>query len=175
MSTRSLEDRIREIEDRLEILNLVAAHPPGADTGADAYIRTVWTEDGDFDLGGPKSLTGRDHIASHVRIPEHQVAIAGGICHFAGLPHIAITGDTAVVTSYLLLLWPQTQGDPVEVSNHGTSKGFRVHRAGANRWDLVRTAEGWKVKSRVSRSMDSAESRKILRRGLEHASGGRTG
>ena len=50
---------------------------------------------------------------------EHQAAIAGGLAHFTGLPHVAIDGDTAVVTSYLQILVPQTQGDPVEVPNHG--------------------------------------------------------
>ena len=31
---QSLEDRIRAVEDRLEIYNLIATHPPSADTGA---------------------------------------------------------------------------------------------------------------------------------------------
>ena len=39
MPQKSLEDRIRDIEDRLEILNLVASHPPGADTGSDDFSR----------------------------------------------------------------------------------------------------------------------------------------
>ena len=173
MPAKSLEDRIRDIEDRLEILNLVAAHPPGADTAATEYIRTAWVEDGVFDVGG-KPMKGREEIATHVRIPAHQAAIDSGICHFAGLPHIAINGDTAIVTSYLQILVPQTQGDPVEVPNHGTSKGFRAHRVGANRWELVRTADGWKIKSRVSASLDSKQARQILSRGLEHAAGGRT-
>jgi len=174
MPTRSLEDRLRDVEDRLEILNLVAAHPPGADTGATEYIRTAWTEDGSFDLGPGAHLTGRETIATHVRTPAHRAAIENGIGHFAGLPHIAIDGDTAIVTSYLQILVPQTQGDPVTVSNHGTSKGYRVHRMGTNRWTLVRTTEGWKIKSRVSRPVGSEEARQILRQGLEPAVGGRT-
>jgi hypothetical protein len=175
MSTRSLEDRIRDVEDRLEILNLVAAHPPGADTGATEYIRTAWTEDGVFDLGSGGSLKGRETIATHVRTPGHQAAIASGIGHFAGLPHIAMSGDSAVVTSYLQILVPQSQGDPVTVSNHGTSKGFRVHRLGANRWELARTPDGWKIKSRVSAPLDSEQAREILRHGLDHATGGHAG
>ncbi|HUZ75600.1 MAG TPA: nuclear transport factor 2 family protein [Stellaceae bacterium] len=175
MSTRSLEDRLRDVEDRLEILNLVAAHPPGADTGATEYIRTAWTEDGSFDLGSDKDIKGRENIAAHVRTPAHLAAIENGIGHFAGLPHIAIKGDTAIVTSYLQILVPQTQGDPVTIANHGTSKGYRVHRLGTNRWTLVRTPDGWKIKSRVSRPVGTEEARQILRQGLEPASGGRTG
>ena len=33
MSASTLEDRVRAIEDRLEIYNLIASHPPSADTG----------------------------------------------------------------------------------------------------------------------------------------------
>jgi SnoaL-like domain len=167
MTTKSLEERIRDIEDRLEILNLVASHPPGADTGSDDFVRTCWTEDGVMDLGNYASK-GREEIAAVVKRPEHHAAIAGGICHFAGLPHIQLNGDTAVVTSYLQILVPQTQGDPVSVPNHGTGKGFRPFRVGANRWDLVRTKEGWKIKHRVSRPLDGSEpARKILRQALE--------
>ena len=49
--TTTLERRIRAIEDRLEIYNLIASHPPSADTGASDYTESVWTEDGLFDRG----------------------------------------------------------------------------------------------------------------------------
>ena len=39
----TLEERIRLIEDRLEIYNLIASHPPSADTGASDYTASVWT------------------------------------------------------------------------------------------------------------------------------------
>ena len=42
----TLEQRLRPIEDRLEIYNLIASHPPSADTGAADYTASVWTEDG---------------------------------------------------------------------------------------------------------------------------------
>ena len=51
----ALERRIRAIEDRLEIYNLIASHPPSADTGADYYAEAVYTEDGVFDRG-PQSI-----------------------------------------------------------------------------------------------------------------------
>ena len=48
---RSLEERLRAIEDRLEIYNIIASHPPSADTGGDAHIAASWVEDGVFDRG----------------------------------------------------------------------------------------------------------------------------
>src|SRR6266478_5903451 len=165
---RSLEDRIRAIEDRLEIYNLIASHPPSADTGGSEHIAASWVEDGVFDRGeNLSSPRGRSTIANQVQSPEHQAAIARGIAHFTGLPHVAIDGDTAIVTSYLQILVPQTEGNPVEVPNHGSSKGFRVHRMTANRWELVRTAAGWKIKRRTLRQLDGTEpARKILRQAI---------
>jgi hypothetical protein len=167
--SRSIEQRLRAIEDRLEILNLIASHPPSADTGADYYTVQVYADDGVFDRGetlpGGKGNTA---IAAGMKSPGHQAAIAGGLAHFAGLPHIAVDGDEAVVTSYLQILTPQKSGEPVEVPNHGASTGFRIHRVAANRWELARTAQGWKIKRRTLRPLDGSEpARQILRRALE--------
>jgi hypothetical protein len=166
--TRSLEDRLRAIEDRLEIYDLIASHPPSADTGGKDHIAASWVDDGVFDRGeNLSSPRGRDAISNQVLSPEHQAAIARGLAHFTGLPHVMIDGDTAVVTSYLQILVPQTQGDPVEVPNHGSSKGFRVHRLTANRWELVRTREGWKIKHRTLRPLDGSEgARQILQQAI---------
>ena len=56
MRIKYLERRLRAIEDRLEIYNLIAGHPPSADTGAAAMPKSVYTEDGVFDRG--PGLTG---------------------------------------------------------------------------------------------------------------------
>ena len=78
-----------------------------------------------------------------------------------------VTGDTAFTISYLQILVPQTQGDPVDVPNHGSSRGFRVHRMTANGWDLVRTPHGWKIKRRTLRQLDgSLPARKILQQAI---------
>ena len=164
----TLEQRIRTIEDRLEIYDLIASHPPSADTAGKDHIAASWVEDGVFDRG--ENLTsprGRDTIANHVLSPDHLAAIERGLAHFTGLPHVAINGDTAIVTSYLQILVPQTQGDPVDVPNHGSSKGFRVHRMTANRWELIRTPQGWKIRHRTLRQLDGSEpARRILRGAL---------
>src|ERR1700687_3939181 len=166
MSASTLEDRIRAIEDRLEIYNLIASHPPSAHTAGRDHVAASWVEDGVFDRGENLSNPrGRNTIADHVLSAGHQAAIAGGLAHFTGLPHVAIGGDTAVDTSYLQILVPQTQGDPVDVPNHGSGKGFRIHRMTANRWELVRSAEGWKIKHRTLRQLDGLEPARTILRG----------
>jgi SnoaL-like domain len=164
---RTIEQRLRAIEDRLEIYNLVASHPPSADTGADYYSRAIYLEDGSMDLGGGKGAVGNEAVAAIVKTPEHQAAIAGGLAHFASLPHVTIDGDTAVATSYLQILMPHPTDEPMELSGHGTTRGFRIHRVGANRWELVRTAQGWKIKRRTLRPLDgSAPARELLKGAL---------
>jgi hypothetical protein len=153
----TLEDRIRAIEDRLAILNLIASHPPSSDTAAQPYIRSIFVDDAVLDLGGAKRADGNKAISEIVTRPEHGAAIAGGLAHFAGLPHIVLDGDRAMVTSYLQILAPHPTADLIEVSGHGASKGYRVHRVGANRWELVRTAQGWKVARRTYRTLDGTD------------------
>lgn len=163
-----LEIRLRAIEDRLEIYDLIACHPPSADTGADDFARSVYVEDGSLDLAGGKGATGKTAIAAILTTPEHHAAMAGELAHFASLPHIEIDGDEATVTSYLQILTPDPSAAPVKVAGHGASKGFRIHRIGANRWELVRTAQGWKIRRRVLRPLDGSEpAREILRGAID--------
>ena len=165
---KSLEARLRDIEDRLEIYNLIASHPPSADTGADDYTRAIFTEDGVFDRGESLDYTlGGEAIAAITQRPEHQQAIRGGLAHFAGLPHIELDGDSACVTSYLQLIHPDAEGAERELPNHGVSTGYRIHRVLANRWELTRASGGWKIKSRKLRPLDgSAPARDILANAL---------
>lgn len=81
----TLEQRLRMIEDRLEIYNLIATHPLSADTGAGEYTASVWTEDGVFDRGAdfPRP-TGPAAIAGTSTSAEHHRAIEQGIAHFTG-------------------------------------------------------------------------------------------
>lgn len=166
---KTLEARLRKIEDRLEIYNLIASHPPSADTGADYYTSAVYTEDSVFDRGEDlDGAVGNEAIGAFTLSPGHQEAIHGGLAHFAGLPHIKLDGDAAYVTSYVQIIHPDALGEDRELPNHGVSTGFRIHRVVANRWALTRTPEGWKIKSRKLRPLDgSAPAREILERALE--------
>jgi hypothetical protein len=166
-ATRMIEDRLRAIEDRLEIYNLIASHPPSADTEADYYTRVAYVEDGELDLGRGAPVTGNESIAAITKTAPHQGAIAEGLAHFAGLPRIELEGDNATVISYLQILTPHPTAAPHEVPNHGVSTGFRIHRVAANRWELERTAGGWKIRRRTVRTIDGSEPpRDILRSAL---------
>lgn len=167
---KTIEDRIRAIEDRLEIYNLIASHPPSADSAAHNHVRSIFVEDAVLDLGGTKTASGNQAISEMPQKPEHHQAIRGGLAHFAGLPHVTIDGDNAVVTSYLQILAAHPTAEEIEVPAHGKTRGYRIHRVGANRWELVRTPQGWKIKRRTYRTLDGTDpALDILRQALEPA------
>lgn len=159
----AMERRLRAVEDQLAIYHLIASHPPAADTGTETYYRDAFAVDGVIDLG-TKTATGNDKIGAVVKTPEHQAAIAGGLCHFAGLPRVTLDGDSAVAISYLQVIAPNRNAEPIELSGHGLSRGYRIHRLGVNRWDLKRTDAGWKVTRRSYRMLDGSEDARALLR-----------
>ena len=119
-------------------------------------------------VGVVEELTLEVRFVDAVVVHGDVDAIAGGLAHFAGLPRIELNGDEAVATSYLQILTPHPTAEPHEVPNHGVSKGYRIHRVGVNRWELVRTRDGWKIKKRSMRSLDGTEpAREILRSALK--------
>src|SRR5215468_572535 len=74
----TFEQRIRGIEDRLEIYNLIAGHPPSADTGNARYAESVFTADAVFDRGPDLSgAVGNKAIGVNLQSAGHQAAIAG--------------------------------------------------------------------------------------------------
>jgi hypothetical protein len=163
----ALEKRVRQLEDQLQLYQIMSAYGPLVDSGDAEATAALWTEDGIYDWGGGSGPSGSGvkegpqgaahnsaEIAAMVRGEYHQAIIKGGAAHVIGLPHVAIDGDTAVGTSYSRLY--RRDGD-----------NFRVWRVGANRWEFVRTKEGWRVKKRVNRLLTGEEEpRQMLRSGI---------
>ncbi len=74
-------------------------------------------------------------------------------------PHVRVEGDTAVATCYQTLIMHR-------------EGGYRIDRQSANRWELARTADGWRVTRRTNRLLDgSAEARELLARGAAESVG----
>jgi hypothetical protein len=145
----SLEQRLRRIEDRLAIYNLLATHPLSADTGDAGLINAIYSEDAVFDRGEQLAgARGRQSMVELVESAAHREAIAGGLAHFGNLPLVELDGDQAIATSYIMLITPDPTGEPRVLANHGPSAGFRIHRLVANRWTLAREADGWRIKGR---------------------------
>lgn len=152
-TVRRLEDRVRQLEDQVELYQLISSYGPAVDSGSADQVAAIWTEDGTYDTI-PAPLIGRDGIRAMVRSDGHQSLIANGCAHVMALPHVKVDGDQAVATGYSRVYLHD--GD-----------GFKVWRASSNRWEFVRTPEGWRAVSRVNRALDGAEDAKqILRDGV---------
>ena len=153
----ALEMRLRTLEDRLEIYQLLATYGPSVDSLSGDTLAGMWLEDAVYDAGGADPYVGRQGIADLLAVEPHQTYVGKGCAHVISLPHVTVNGDRAVATGHSRVYL--NQGDH-----------WRVERASANRWDLVRTAEGWQVARRLNRPLNGTEeSRAVLRSGLEEA------
>ncbi len=144
-----LERRLRALEDEAAITRLIAAYGPLVDSGSAEALAELWEADGayDVDTGG---MHGHAELSGMVRSAAHQRLITEGCAHFIGLPHVVVEGDHAVATCHSQL-----------ITKDGAA--FRVRRVTANRWELRRGPEGWRVLRRTSRILDGrAEARRLL-------------
>lgn len=167
LHTKSLLTRITAVEDRLEILNLLAGSAFSSDIASEAYWTKMFTEDATFDRGAGRQYKGRDEIVEIINSPDQKEAIKGGMTHLAMLPHITLKGNTAVATGYLLIVVPDTTASHVKLPGKGTSPGFTIYQLTVNQWKLLRTTEGWKVTNRTVRPLSSADSHAIIQQAIE--------
>jgi ketosteroid isomerase-like protein len=149
-----LAERVRALEDELAIRRVIAAYGPAVDGGDAAAAAALWTKDAvyDMDVG---TLDGAEGIAEMVVGAGHQEIILGGSAHNIGPALVEITGDTAAAITYSQLFRGDGDG------------GFFIWRVAANRWDLDRTPDGWRIRRRFTRLLDGrADAREILRRSV---------
>lgn len=160
----TLEQRIQLVEDQLAIHQLIMSYPVAVDSRSLDFVETVWTSDGVFDRGSgdPTKHSGDfngaysfDSILKEVGSSQLQASREAGLAHIMTAPHIAIDADKAVATGYTLLIVRD-------------GENYCVRRPTANRWDLVRTAQGWRIKRRTLRLIDgSSASRTLFRQVFE--------
>lgn len=139
----ALEERVRTLEDHLEIAQLVAQYGPAVDSGSAEATAALWTEDGTFDAVGAIEMRGHDQIAGMVRSGGHQGLIRNGCGHVLTVPHVVVDGDEATGRSYALNIRWDAEADR-----------FWVARVSANTWRWVRTASGWRTAERVNANLD---------------------
>ena len=166
----SLERRLRAVEDRLEILNLLGGSPFSSDVPSPAFWEAMYEEQAVMDRGaGLDEIRGREKLVDIVRGAPHMAAVRGGMAHFAGLPHVRIDGDRAVATGYLQIIVPHREGPEIGLGDYPPSAGLVVWRLSANRWELERTPDGWRITKRTIRTVPSIEALDLLRRGIDTA------
>lgn len=150
----ALTKRLQVLEDQQEIIKAIATYGPAVDSLTGDALIDLWTEDGVYDVGGMRPFIGAD-VNDLVDAEVHRAYVAAGCAHVQGLPLVHVVGDEAVATSV----------SRVYVRD---DEQWVVMRVSANRWELVRTDEGWRVSYRVNRLLNgSVEAQELLRSGLE--------
>lgn len=145
----SYEDRLRTLEDRAEIANLLASYGPLADSGDAQGVASLWVEDGEYHIGGFGSAKGYEAIAALITGPTHQELMAKGCAHILSPHTISLEGDRAEAKGY----------SAVFVSDE---QGFRPYRISANHWHFVRTQQGWRVQRRDNELLNGAAAARAL-------------
>lgn len=164
---QAINTRLTATEDRLEILNLLAGSAFSSDVASETYWTKMFTDDAVMDRGQGRQDKGRDEILKIVGGTDQKEAIKSGMTHLAILPHITLKGNNAVATGYLLVVMPDSAASHVKLPGKGISPGFSIYQLTVNRYQLLRTADGWKVTHRTVRPISSSDSRDIIRRGIE--------
>ena len=135
-----LEQRLKDVEDRLEIMNLLASYGPLVDSGDADATAALWTENGEYDVPG-LHMRSREDVRSMVRSASHRKLIDSGSTHFIGPAHIAVDGDRAVAVC-----------ESVLVLRDGDS--YRILLSGSHRITLARVEDEWKIRHRITRELN---------------------
>jgi hypothetical protein len=164
----TLEERLQAVEDQLCILNLLAASAFSSDVPSPSFWKTMYDGHAVMDRGeGEEELKGVDNLVAILNSAHHMAAVNSGMAHVAAPPHIRVDGDRAVATGYLQILIPNPEGPEVGLGQYPAAKGLLVWRLTANRWELERTAQGWRVTKRSIRMAPAPNALQLLKRGIE--------
>ena len=145
-----MQTRLNALEDRAQIANLIAAYGPLADTGEGEALAQLWVEDGEYDIGGFGLIKGHAALAAMMDSPVHRGLMEQGCAHILSPHRIELSGDSAIAVGYSTVM-------------RRTGETYEAWRVSANRWWLVRTTDGWRVKRRENTPLDgTAEARSLL-------------
>ena len=147
---KTLSARLRALEDREAIRDLIASYGPLADRGDAATLAALWQEDGTYAVGGMGESTGRADIAALIAGPVHQQLMADGCAHVLSPVTIDLEGDRATARGYgCVFRW--------------TGDRWEAARVSANRWELARNNGQWLVTRRDNALLDGdAAARDLL-------------
>ena len=153
-SVAELLERVRRLEDELEINRVLTRYGVAVDLGDADATAALYTDDTVIDLGTATPITGTDGARSLVLSERHQ-AILGRCAHTMGPFVVQVEGDTAIATGYVRVYI----SDP-------DMKNPRLWRLGYTKLTLRRAGSTWRIATRLSRSVGADDGAELLRDGL---------
>lgn len=146
-----LEARVKLIEDKLAVYQLLSAFAPVIDGGGEEEAAEFYAEDGAYimDVPGASSAMGRPAVLDIYRSDMHRGAVRQGISHMLGFPHVWLDGDRAEAVTYACILRKGEQG-------------WGLARIAANKFKLRRDGSGWRIETRESRELTNEQARAVF-------------
>ena len=142
MTTKTIEQRLQEVEDRVAIKSIVDTFSNLADKKDMASVVQLLTEDADVEFYFGAALAG-----SWKGRAEFERAMTGAGASFDSTHHInghqviEVEGDTASSELYCLAIQIASAGGKKTLTTNGVTYSDT----------LVRQGDGWKISKRVSR------------------------
>ena len=150
----ALEERVRLLEDKVAIQQLITAWGPAVDTGNSEAAASLFTEDCilESDLS---YLVSPPAISAMVLGEGHQALIRDGSAHIPATAIVNVEGDHATAIGY------------TRVYRH-TPDGYEVWRVSANNWEFRRTPDGWRMVRRTAQLIDdTGKANELLSRAFD--------
>lgn len=144
-----LAARMRALEDREAIRDLISRYGPLADSGDADGVASLWAPDGTYAVGGMGEAIGAAAVGDLISGPVHRDLMAAGCAHILSPPVIELNGDAASARCYSV------------VFRHDDAAWIAM-RVSANRWRLVRDGERWLVLRRENVLLDGQVSAREL-------------
>ena len=150
----ALEDRVRVLEDHIDLYRLVCRWGAAADIGSGATAGALFTDDGVLEFEQTR-VEGAAAVAEMIDSEGQKALVNQGCAHVQGLPMVHVDGDRASATNYS------------HVYLH-TDDGYEVWRVTANTWEFRRTEDGWRATRRTAHTIDGRpEARALLARAFD--------
>lgn len=142
MMTATIEDRLRAVEDRIAIAQVICGYGYAVDGLNTEAVGQTFTEDGVYAIGDFGKLEGRAGVEVLTSDPGHLGYVAAGCAHMSTPPYIVLDGDRAIATCHTM------------VGMHGEN-GFFIGRMSASRIELARQPDGgWQILHRQNYMLD---------------------
>lgn len=144
-------DRLQELTDRLDIAEVLARYCVALDTRDWDLLQQVFAADAACDYGSVGSPQGIPAIAAAIR---GTIGDLDATQHLTGNVLVDLDGDRATASCYLL-------------SQHvrrGQEGGEEYLIGGRYHDELVRTPDGWRIRTRRLDRMWSSGNRDVVRR-----------
>ena len=141
-SPPSVEDRLRAVEDKLAIQQLVCGYSYAMDGCNAEAVGSLYAEDGVYAVADMAPFEGRERIEAITRDTGHRGLVAGGVAHVSTLPYVVINGDRGVATCHTMVI-------------RNGEQGFHVWRLSASRLQVSRKPDGgWQIDHRQNYLLD---------------------